>query len=87
MKSDLDQASELVAKLQELAKQIALPRPNIPRSGDEVAIDQLAVFGNLLLVLARYMDGAQTTIKRLTVVLTVLTALLVVDAFARYFVH
>ena len=76
MKSDLDQASELAAKLQELAKQQSLPRPNIPRSGDEVVVDQLAVFGNLLVVLARYVDGAQTTIKRLTVVLTVLTALL-----------
>jgi hypothetical protein len=31
--------------------------PNVPRSGDEVAIDQLAVFGELLVVLARYMDN------------------------------
>jgi hypothetical protein len=70
-----------------LAKQIPLPRPNLPRSGDEVAIDQLAVFGELLVVLARYMDRAQNTIKWLTVVLTVLTAVLVIDALLRWFVH
>jgi hypothetical protein len=33
------------------------------------------------------MDRAQTTIKWLTVVLTVLTAVLVIDALLRWFVH
>jgi hypothetical protein len=58
--------------------------PNIPRSGDEVAIDQLAVFGELPVVLARYMDRAQSTIRNLTWVLTVLTGLLVLEAVARF---
>ena len=84
---DLKHASELVTKLQTLAKQIPLPRPNLPRSGDEVVIDQLAVFGDLLVALARYMDRARNTIKWLTVLLTVLTAVLVVDALLRWFMH
>jgi len=66
MTSELALASELTGRLQELAKQIKLPAPNLPRSGDEVVIDQLAVFGELLVVLARYMDKAQKTIKNLT---------------------
>jgi hypothetical protein len=85
--SELEEASKLVVRLDELAKQAKLPSPNLPRSGDEIAIDQLAVFGRLLVILARYMDRAQTTIKWLTVVLTVLTALLVVDALVRLFQH
>jgi hypothetical protein len=83
MSDNLRQASELVEKLQALAKQMPLPRPNLPRSGDEVVIDQLAVFGELQVVLARYMDKAQRTIKWLTWVLTVLTALLVFEAAPR----
>jgi hypothetical protein len=70
----LRQASDLVAKLRDLA----IPRPHIARSGDEIATEQLAVFGELLVALARYMDGAQRTITRLTWVLTVLTTVLVV---------
>jgi hypothetical protein len=44
----------------------------------------LAVFGELLVVLARYMDRAQSTIRNLTWVLTVLTGLLVLEAVARF---
>ena len=87
MKGEMAEASELVARLEALAKQAPLPRANLPRSGDEVAIDQLAVFGKLLVVLARYMDKAQTTIKWLTIVLTALTTVLAVDAVVRWFVH
>jgi hypothetical protein len=54
MKDDLTEASELAAKLKELSQTIRTPYANnIPRSGDEVAVDQIAVFGELLVVLAR----------------------------------
>jgi hypothetical protein len=75
MKSELTQASELTAKLAELAKQAG------SRNGDEVAVNQLATFGELLVVLARYMDRAQKTIRNLTWVLTVLTFFLVILTF------
>jgi hypothetical protein len=85
MNSDLKRASELVAKLEELSKQNR--SSGSVRSGDEVATEQLAVFGELLVVLARGMDRAQNAIKWLTVVITVLTGVLVVEALARWFQH
>ncbi len=85
MDDDMKRASELTAKMKRLAEQMPSPRPNLPRSGDEVAVDQIAVFGELLVLLASYMDRAQSTIKRLTWVITALTALLVVDALLRLF--
>jgi hypothetical protein len=54
---------------------------------DAIATDQLTVFGELLVVLARQLDGAQQTVKRLTWVLTALTAFLVIEAVVRYFSH
>jgi hypothetical protein len=80
-------AAALVERLKELAKQVRLPPPNIPRSGDEVAIDQLAVFGELLVVLAQDLDKAQRKIELLTWAITALTAFLVIDAVVRWFVH
>ncbi len=86
MRSELGDASELIAKLGELAKSGRTAYgPAVPRSGDEVVVDQIAVFGELLVVLARYMDRAQKTIRNLTLVLTVLTALLVIEAVVRFF--
>jgi len=86
MRSELDQASELTAKLRELAKSGRTAYgATVPRSGDEVAVDQLAVFGELLVVLATYMDRAQKTIRNLTWALTALTAVLVIDALIRVF--
>jgi hypothetical protein len=87
MENNLKRASDLVLELQRLAKQAAGSDPNLPRGEDAIAIDQLAVFGDLLVVLARYVDRAQSIIKWLTLVLTVLTAVLVIDAGMRWFVH
>jgi hypothetical protein len=80
MDKNLRRASELIEKLKALAKE-ATSEP--PRSGDLVAIDQMAVFGELLFTLALYMDKAQRRIKLLSAVLTVLTALLVLEAAPR----
>jgi hypothetical protein len=81
----MGEASKLVEKLEELARPMPLPKPNLPRSGDEVAIDQLAVFGRLLLVLAQDLDKAQKKIEYLTWVITILTAVLAFDAILRFF--
>ena len=72
MHDHLRRAEALVANLQSLSKQQG------SRSGDEIATDQLAVFGELLVVLARHLDDAQQTVRRLTWALTALTILLVV---------
>jgi hypothetical protein len=83
----LVRAEALVRELHELSKQ-HVPAPDRPRrGGDEIAKDQVAVFGELLVVLARQLDGAQQTVKRLTWVLTALTAFLVIEAVVRYFSH
>jgi hypothetical protein len=88
MKEEMAEAPELVTRLEELATELGFSRPkNLPRDGDHIAINQLAVFGKLLVVLTRYMDRAQKTIKRLTWVLTVLTAILALDAIVRIFIH
>jgi hypothetical protein len=88
MKDDLAQASELAAKLKELSQTIRTPYANnIPRSGDDVAVEQMAVFGQLLVVLARYMDTAQRTIKNLTWAIFVLTAILAFDELPRLSPH
>lgn len=84
MKRELAEATILIARLNELASQgTRAGDPSVQRRGDEVAINQLAVFGELLVVLARYMDRAQRTIKQLTCVLVALTALLAVDVLPR----
>jgi hypothetical protein len=46
----------------------------------------LAVFGKLLVVLARYMDKAQKKIELLTWVIAVLTAFLI-EVVLRWFTH
>ena len=79
-------AAALVERLKELAKQARPPPPNLPRGGDEVAIDQLAVFGELLVVLAGDLDKAQRKIEWLTWAIMGMTAVLVLDALARLFV-
>jgi hypothetical protein len=83
MGNDLHRASELVAQLEKLAKEAPLPRPNLPRRPDEIAIDQMAVFGALLVELAKYMDAAQRTIKKLTFLILILTVVLVFEAVFR----
>jgi hypothetical protein len=88
MRDHLKRAATLVVKLQELAKEnspIGSDRPR--RSGDEVATDQLSVFGELLVVLARHLDQAQQTVARLTWALVALTAFLVIDAALRAMSH
>ncbi len=49
-------AIELVKRLQELAKTGRLYPPPTPRTGQDVAADQLPVFGELLVVLAEDLD-------------------------------
>ena len=86
MKKEMSEASKLVTELERLSAQANLPEPNM-RPSDLVATDQLAVFGKLLVVLARYMDRAQNTIKWLTVVLTAMTTVLVAEVILRFFHH
>ncbi|MFN0315331.1 MAG: hypothetical protein ACKVQA_09870 [Burkholderiales bacterium] len=87
MSEHLTNAESIAKKLQDLA---AANRAN-SRSGDEVIIDQVAEFGGLLVVLAKHLDQAQHTIRKLTgwiagltVVLVILTALLVFDALQQH---
>jgi hypothetical protein len=61
--------------------------PTLPRSGQDIAADQIPVFGELLVVLATDLDKAQRKIELLTWVITVLTAVLVIDASVRWFFH
>ena len=79
-RNNLQKAGELVKKLQALSKQI---RATPSRPGDEVVADQLSLFGELLVVLAAYMDRAQRTIMWLTWVIAALTAVLTFDAVIR----
>jgi hypothetical protein len=81
------QTSELVRQLRELAKVGRIYPPPTPRKGEDVVADQIPVFAELLVVLAQELDKAQKTIERLTWVLTALTAVLVIDAGVRWFVH
>jgi hypothetical protein len=86
MAEELDEATKLVSELETLAKELRWSRPqDMPRDADDLAIYQLAVFGKLIVLLARYMDRAQTTIKRLTWVLTAMTAVLVGEVILRFF--
>jgi hypothetical protein len=86
MAEELDEATKLVSELETLAKELRWSRPqDMPRDADDLAIHQLAVFGKLIVLLARYMDRAQTTIKRLTWVLTAMTAVLVGEVILRFF--
>lgn len=79
-------ASELVEKLKELAKTGRVYPPTIPRTGQDIAADQLPVFGELLVVLATDLDKAQRKIERLTWAIMGMTAVLVIDAVLRLFV-
>jgi hypothetical protein len=83
--TDLRKPSELVAELKALALRGRVFPPNLPRSGEDITADQLPVFGELLLVLARDLDKAQRKIEWLTWAITGLTAVLVLDAVARFF--
>jgi len=83
----MDEKSQLIARLDELARQASSPESNT-RSGNVIAIDQIAVFGQLLVVLGQDLNKAQKRIEYLTwaiAVLTaaiaVLTAVLVLDVF------
>ncbi len=66
MDKELKRATELAANLTALSKEAQSPTGSPRRSGDEVIAEQIAVFGDLLLNLTRYMDKAQKTIGRLT---------------------
>jgi hypothetical protein len=80
------EASSLVAKLQELAKTGRIYPPTVPRTGQDITADQLPVFAELLVVLARDLDQAQRKIEWLTWVITAMTAVLVADALIRLFI-
>jgi hypothetical protein len=84
--TDLREPSELVAELKALASRGRLFPPNLPRSGEDITADQLPVFGELLVVLARDLDKAQRKIEWLTWAITGLTAVLVLDAVVRFFI-
>jgi hypothetical protein len=78
--------------LKELATRGRVSPPHLPRSGEDITADQLPVFGELLVVLARDLDKAQRKIEwltwaitGLTAVLVLLTAVLVLDAVVRFF--
>jgi hypothetical protein len=85
-KDDLRRANELTRRLQELARENQPKRGEV-RGGDVIATDQLAAFGELLVVLARHLDDAQQTVKRLTVVIAGLTAVLAADVIWRLWTH
>jgi hypothetical protein len=80
-------AAELVTELKELAKRGRVHPPTLPRSGQDIAADQIPVFGELLVVLVTDLDKAGRKIGLLTWVITVLTAVLVIDALVRWFFH
>ena len=61
----MDEKSKLVARLEELARQASSQEPNT-RSGNVVAIDQIAVFGQLLVVLGQDLNKAQKSVEYLT---------------------
>jgi hypothetical protein len=65
----------LVKRLQELAIDGRSYPPPRPRKGEDVAADQIPVFAELLVELAKELDKAQHTIKWLTWVIAGLTAL------------
>jgi hypothetical protein len=85
MKEIMSEAPELVGRLEELAREAKGVGGKGGRSGDEVIIDQMAVFGELLVVLAKNLDEAQGTIVRLTWVILFLTFVLAGDVVARWF--
>jgi hypothetical protein len=68
-----------------LAKAGRISPPTLSRKGEDIAADQLPVFAELLVVLARDLDRAQRRIEYLTWVIAVLTTALVVDTLARLF--
>lgn len=79
-------ANSLVQRLQELAKTGRVYPPTLPRTGQDITADQLPVFAELLVVLAADLDKAQRKIEWLTVALTVMTGVLVVDVVIRLLV-
>jgi hypothetical protein len=76
-------ATDLVERLKELAKAGRIYPPTLPRTGQDIAADQLPVFGELLVVLAADLDRAQRKIEWLTWAITGMTAVLVIDAVLR----
>jgi hypothetical protein len=80
------EASSLVERLRELAKTGRIYPSTLPRTGQDITADQLPVFAELLVVLARDLDKAQRKIEWLTWAITGMTAVLVADAMVRLFV-
>jgi hypothetical protein len=78
-------ADELVKHLQELAKAGRISPQPTPRKGEDVVADQLPVFAELLVVLAKDLDRAQRKIEYLTWAILVLTGALVLDVLWRLF--
>jgi hypothetical protein len=91
-KDFLKDAGEWVQKLDALAQENRLPAARASsgravRGGDEIATDQLAAFGQLLVVLARFLDESQQTVARLTWAIAFLTVVLVADVLWRILGH
>jgi hypothetical protein len=80
-------ATALVERLKELAKTGRVFPPTVPRTGQDIAADQLPVFGELLVVLAEDLDKAQRKIEWLTWAITAMTGVLVLDAIIRLFIY
>jgi hypothetical protein len=78
-------ADELVNHLQKLADAGRISPPPTPRKGDDVVADQLPVFAELLVVLAKDLDKAQKKIEYLTWAILVLTSVLTLDVLWRLF--
>lgn len=79
-------ASSLVERLRDLAKTGRVYPATLPRTGQDITADQLPVFAELLVVLARDLDKAQKKIEYLTWAIGGMTAVLVVDALIRLFI-
>jgi hypothetical protein len=79
----VSKAEALVQRLKELATVGRVYPPPAPRKGEDVVADQIPVFAELLVELAKELDRAQKKIEYLTWVITFLTAVLVIDALVR----
>jgi hypothetical protein len=85
MSHGVGKAEALVKRLQELATVGRIYPPTTPRKGEDVTADQIPVFAELLVELAKELDKAQKKIEYLTWAITILTAVLVIDALLRFF--
>ena len=79
-------ASLLPVKTKALASRGRVFPPNFARSGEDITADQLPVFGELLLVLARDHDKERRKVEWLAWTIAVLTLVLVRDAIVRFFI-